>query len=99
MPTSKYQTAHYDPTSDILILRLTTTTQIQYFKDILSVQRAFIASVRVIQGLPDTTDPDKPPKNYKAAMSRPDNQEPKELKEPKFLQQTCNLITKSTTVS
>ncbi len=76
---NKYQTAHYDPASDTQILRLidetdtyTKTTQQQYFNDVLSVQRAFIASVRVVQGLPDTIDPDS---NYKDAMSRPDNQD------------------------
>ena len=66
----------------MLILRLvdqtdtyTKTTQQQYFRDVLSVQQAFVASLRVVQGLPDNIDPDKPPKNYKDAMSRPDNQE------------------------
>jgi hypothetical protein len=79
---SKYQTAHNDPTSDTLILCLvdepdtyTKTTQSQYFKDILSAQREFVASRSVIQGLPDTIDPEKLSKNYKAAMSQPDNPE------------------------
>jgi hypothetical protein len=78
---NKYQTVHYDPENDTLILLLvdetdtyTKTTQQQYFNDVLSVQRAFVASLRVVQGLPDTGDPDKPPRNYKDAMSRPDNQ-------------------------
>jgi hypothetical protein len=53
----------------------TKTTQQKYFRDVLSIQQAFVASLRVVQGLPDTVDPDKPPKNYKDAMSRPDNQE------------------------
>jgi hypothetical protein len=77
-----YQTAHYDPTSDILILRLvdetdtyTKTNLQQYFRDVLCAQRAFVASLSVMQGLPDTINPDKPPKNSKDAMSRPDNQE------------------------
>ncbi len=73
--------AHYDPESDTLIPRLvdetnsnTKTTQQQYFNDILSVQRAFVASLRVVRWLPDTIDPDKPPRNYTDSMSRPDNQ-------------------------
>ncbi len=66
----------------MLILRLvdktdtyTKTTQQQYFRDVLRVQDAFVASLRVVQGRPDTIDSGKPPKNYKDAMSRPDNQE------------------------
>jgi hypothetical protein len=55
--------------------RYAKTTQQQYFRDVLGAQRAFVAPLRVVQGLPDTIDPDKPPKNYKDAMSRPDNQE------------------------
>jgi hypothetical protein len=56
----------------------TKATQQQYFNDVLSVQRALasvVASLHVEQGLLDTIDPDKPPKNYKDAMSRHDNQE------------------------
>jgi hypothetical protein len=53
----------------------TQTIQQQYFRDVLSVQQAFVASLRFVQGLPDFIDPDKPPINYKDAMSRPDNQE------------------------
>ena len=82
LPARKYQTAHYAPKSDVLILCLvdqtdtyTKTTQQQYFRDVLSVQQAFFSSLRVVQGLPDNIDPDKPPKNYKDAMSRPDNQQ------------------------
>jgi hypothetical protein len=55
--------------------KYTKATQQQYFRDVLSVQQAFVASLRVVQGLPDTIDLDKPPKNYKDAMSLPDNQE------------------------
>ena len=61
LPAKKYQTAHYDPTSDILILCLvdetdtnTKTTQQQYFRDILGAQRAFVASLSVVKGLQDT---------------------------------------------
>jgi hypothetical protein len=63
LPARKYQTAHNDPKSDALILRLvdktdtyTKTTQQQYFRDVLSVQQAFVASLRVVQGLPDTIE-------------------------------------------
>ncbi len=63
LPTSKYQTAHYDLTSDTLILRLvdepdtyTRTTQSHYFRDILGAQKAYVASLHVVQGLPNTSD-------------------------------------------
>ncbi len=74
--------AHYDQQSDVLILCLvdktdkyTKITRQQYFRNSLSVQQAFVAFLHVIQGLPDNIDPDKPPENYKDAMSQPDNQE------------------------
>jgi hypothetical protein len=57
------------------LIRTPKITQQQYFRDVLSVQQAFFASLRIVQGLLDTIDPDKPPKNYMDAMSRPDNQE------------------------
>jgi hypothetical protein len=38
-------------------------------------QTAYVASLRVVQGLPDGIDPDRPPKNYKVAMSRSDREE------------------------
>ncbi len=92
LPQSKYQTAHYDPTSDTLILHLldepdtyTKTTQSKYFRDIIGAQRAFVESLRVLQGLPGTIYPDKPPKNYKEAMSRPDNQEWAEADQKEYL--------------
>ncbi len=34
---------------------------------------AFDASLRTVQGIPNTIYPDKPPKNYKDAMRQPDN--------------------------
>ncbi len=40
-----------------------------------SALSTFVASLRVVQGLPDTINPDKPPKNHKSAMILPDNQE------------------------
>ena len=91
LPSNKYQTAHYDPESDTLIWCLvyetnmyTKTTHQQHFNGVLSVQRAFVASLCVVKGLPDTIDPDKPPRNYKDAMSRPDNQEWAEAYQKKF---------------
>jgi hypothetical protein len=82
LPSNLYEKVHYDRQSDTLILRLTTeqntyakTTQMQYFTDILSVQTAFVASlVRTVEGLPPGIDPDRPPKNYKEAMARPDRE-------------------------
>ncbi len=75
-------TAHFDPASYTLILCLvdetdtyTETIQQEYFNNVLSVRRAFVASLRLVQGFPDTIDPDKSPRNYKDAMSSPDNQE------------------------
>ncbi len=61
-----------------------TTQQQQYFNDILSIQRAFVASLCVVQGLPNTIDPDKPARNYKDAMSSPDNQEWTEAYQKEF---------------
>ncbi len=84
--------AHYDQISDTMILCLvddpdtyTKTTQSQYFRELLGAHRAFVASLRVIQGLPDTINPYKPPKNYKEAMSRPDNQECAEAYQKEYL--------------
>ncbi len=101
LPSNKYQTAHYDPESDTMILRLvdetdiyTKTTQQQYFNDILNVQRAFVASLRVVQELPDMIDPDKPPRNYKDAMSRLDNQEWVEAYQKELLC-TCQSLRRS----
>ncbi len=65
-----------------MILRLikekdtyTKVTHLQYFEDLLSVQVAFVANLSTVHGLPDNIDPDRPPKNFKDAMSRPDSQE------------------------
>jgi hypothetical protein len=84
LPTSAYKKVHYDTVSDVLVLRLkgqantfTKVTQMQYFQDILQTQTACVASLRVVKGLPDGIDPDRPirpPKNYKDAMSRPDRE-------------------------
>jgi hypothetical protein len=78
-----YEKVHYDSASDVLILRLTTepntyikTTQLQYYRNILDFQTAYVASlVRSVQGLPDGIDPDRPRKNFKEAMARPDREQ------------------------
>ena len=77
-----YEKVHYDTQSDVLILRLTNaentyakTTHIQYLKDILDRQTAFVASLHTTKGLPDYIDPTRPPKNYKDAMTSPDREE------------------------
>jgi hypothetical protein len=64
----------------------TKTTQQQYLNNVLSFKRTFVAFLRVIQGLPDAIDPDKPPTNYKDhdAMSSPDNQEWAEAYQKEF---------------
>jgi hypothetical protein len=82
-PSNLYEKVHYDRASDTLILRLTNeqdtytkTTQLQFFRDILKVQTAFVASlVRNVEGLPPGIDPDRPPKNFKEAMARPDREQ------------------------
>ena len=82
LPSTMYEKVHYDTQSDVLILRLTNaentyakTTHIQYLKDILDRQTAFVASLSTTKGLPDYIDPNRPPKNYKDAMTRPDREE------------------------
>ena len=47
-----YEKVHYDSASDVLILRLTTepntyikTTQLQYYRNILDIQTAYVASL------------------------------------------------------
>ena len=83
IPSSLYEKVHYDSASDDLILRLTTepntytkTTQMQYYRNILDFQTAYVASlVRTVQGLPSGIDPDCPPKNFKEAMARPDREQ------------------------
>jgi hypothetical protein len=49
LPTSKYQTAHFDPKSNALILRLvdkantyTKAVKTQYLEDILSTERVLL---------------------------------------------------------
>jgi len=82
IPSNLYEKVHYYSTNDNLILPLTTeentytkTTQLQYYRDILDFQTAYVASIgRTVQGLPAGIDPDRPPKNFKEAMARPDRE-------------------------
>ena len=62
----------------------TRVTQIQWLQDklalstaVLQEQQAYFAGIphRTLKGLPTSIDPDRPPKNYKDAMSREDRQE------------------------
>ena len=52
------------------------TTQYEYFKDMLAIQTAFIATISDASNLPNGATPgvdlNKPPKNFEEAMSRPD---------------------------
>jgi hypothetical protein len=48
----------------------------QYYRNILDFQTAYVASlVQTVQGLPSGIDPDRPPKNFKEAMARPDREQ------------------------
>jgi hypothetical protein len=50
-----------------------------------SALRRRLLPLRVVQGLPDTINPDKPPKNYKEAMSLPEKQEWEEANQKEYL--------------
>ena len=57
LPPNMYEKVHYDSQSDVLILRLTNskdtyskTTHLQYLKDILDRQTAFVASLHTTKG-------------------------------------------------
>jgi hypothetical protein len=69
-----YKTIHHDSVSDELILELTrkpgtyiSTTQCDYFQDMLKVQRAYVAK---IYEEPLDVNVNKPPKSFKDAMTR-----------------------------
>ena len=88
---SNYTGVHYDSTSDVMVMRVNTennsytrVTQKQWLMDKLDLtkaifeeQQANFAGVthRTLKGLPPSINPDRPPKNYKDAMSREDRQE------------------------
>ena len=85
-----YTMVHYDSTSDVMVMHINTevntytrVTQIQWLQDklalskaVLEEQRAHFAGIphSTLKGLPTSIDPDRPPKNYKDAMSREDLQ-------------------------
>ena len=88
---SNYTRVHYDSTSDVMVMRVNTennsytrVTQKQWLMDKLDLtkavfeeQQANFAGVthHTLKGLPPSIDPDRPPRNYKDAMSREDRQE------------------------
>jgi hypothetical protein len=88
---SNYTRIHYDSASDMMVMRVNTeantytrVTQHQWLMDkldlskaVLEEQQANLAGIshRTLKGLPTSIDPDRPPKNYKDAMSRDDKQE------------------------
>ena len=88
---SNYTRVHFDPASDLMVMRVNTETnsftrvnQLKWLQDKLALsnavideQTAYIAGIshRTLKGLPQSVDPDRPPKNYKDAMSREDKQE------------------------
>ena len=82
---SNYTRVHFDPASDLMVMRVNTetnsftrVTQNKWIQDKLALantvieeQSAYIAGIshRTLKGLPQSVDPDRPPKNYKDAMS------------------------------
>ena len=86
-----YTRVHYDPTSDVMVLRIETekdtytrVTQKQWLMDKLDLTKAVFeeqqanfagTTHRTLKGLHPSINPDRPPKNYKDAMSRDDKQE------------------------
>ena len=78
-----YEKVFHDPTSDDLVMRVTDKKdtfvripQMQYLSDILHTQRAMVAKIAEENAKADEKSPvidyNRPPKNYKDAMSRPD---------------------------
>ena len=88
---ANYTRVHYDSASDVMVMRVNTeantytqVTQRQWLMDKLDLEKERIEEVeahfagvshRTLKGLPPSIDPDRPPKNYKDAMSREDKQE------------------------
>ena len=86
-----YKRVHYDSTSDIMVMRVqskdntfTRVTQLKWCMDKLDLDKAqqeehqanFAGSTyRTLKGLPTSINPDRPPRNFKDAMSREDKQE------------------------
>jgi len=88
---SNYTSVHFDPASDMMVMRVNTetnsftqVTQLKWLRDkmalskaVLDEQIANIAGIshRALKGLLTSINPDRPPKNYKDAMSREDKQD------------------------
>ena len=86
-----YTRVHYDSTSDVMVMRVeskdntfTRVTQLKWCMDKLDLAKAvqeeqqahFAGSTHsTLKGLPMSINPDRPPKNFKDAMSRDDKQE------------------------
>ncbi len=58
LPPHSYQIVHHDLASDVLIMRLkdekvayAKTTQAQRFRDLVSGETAFVASIRSVQSI------------------------------------------------
>ena len=82
-PAGYYKKHRYNATTDELILQVAdqpdtfaSTTQYQYFRDILDVQKAYLATIvdegNSSNGAQPGVDLNKPPKNFKDALSRKD---------------------------
>ncbi len=90
MHIGNYTKVHYDSTSDVMEMRVNTevntytrATQIRLLQDKLALSKAVLEeqpahfagiSLRTLEGLPPSIDPDRLPKNYKDTMSRADRQ-------------------------
>ena len=85
---SNYTRVHFDPASDLMVMRVNTetnsftrVTQLKWIQDKLALantvieeQTAYIAGIshRTLKGLPQSVDPDRQPKNYKDTMYKQD---------------------------
>ena len=88
---SNYTRVHFDPASDMMVMRVNTetnsftrVTQLKWLRDKMALSKAVIdeqianiagISHRALKGLLTSINPDRPPKNYKDAMSREDKQD------------------------
>ena len=88
---SNYKRVHYDPISDVMVLQVNTeertfvrVTQKQFNLDMLDLLKAAAVQHQAnfagiqhssLQGLDPSINPDRPPRNFKDAMSRSDQQD------------------------
>ena len=98
---SNYKRVHYDPISDVMVLQVNTeertfvrVTQKQFNLDMLDLLKAAAVQHqanfagmqhRSLQGLDPSINPDRPPRNFKDAMSRSDRQDWAEALNKEFL--------------